>query len=1323
MLITTTLGTEPTWKPRPDTRSVAHAYRQTAKRPSRLRRWTRYTAIIVLGALGIFLGGSTVASAAGAGGFAVWDYKDDATAYIVNFCGPNEVPDMHSSAGVENVLGLNNDVPAGSEARKTYINEFFDEGQGGDGQNSADKMKQFGFIDQGKEPQASRALTGVQGWANNPSFMRYGLNLDYMTYGNSCGDIAGYGWNMVSNLMLTAVQWVNLAAMVVIHYALDNVLYDFWGAILTPFVSLFGKIFLPFMLLAAVVGPVYIWAKSRGNMNRGTAAMIWVFCVLALTAAITQRPAALMGVANNAVTASASFAAHQMFNSTNYTNQACNGGGDRRFDDEVRSDGNADISPSNPWQTAQAVFGSGNSEHKMYAADQCILENLWYGVSYQTWVNGQLSTNGEAQTRYGPALLNSVYIGTDNEEVTNGDEGQESTQLGHNEAWNGAAYFPHGDGTKNDLWGAKDQWNKSNFLAIIAAMCGNGRLAGDADKGNDNAEENAWSHCMAGQKDTTDEADRVAFQAMTGADWRGRMIIAATGMFNSFVVLLTSGLIAIYLIYKKVGFYFLVLFLPIFMAIGVWPGAKGKRFFWKFWEMAFANIMQQAVAVIMLLFVSYLFALVMAPSSISGVQIPFNDGAGAVANSTTLPYMLKPLMCVAVLAGMVTFIMPFRKMAKAAVAGNVDEFAKYAKPGTYGKPAAKAAVVVGAGVAVAATGGGAALLGAAKVAGTKAAAQAAAGGAGKATAAKAGLSAGKKLLSESGAGREGAVRLLDTARRLDRARGGMGKASAAVHGFMGMSDTSRKMREEVAEGKRNDILAANTEGERREAWDKGVEGIVSADPARFGLAAEAGKSKNTFTKDGRDGTTPIPATAWNEASQYLETELADGHPKLETQRAATEKQQREERIDTAYRAMSDRYMQTNGAYLPGSPQALDAQNIVSESQIVEVQKQASASAFADAGRYASSSNYQASGGVLGVTPVGSVYQNLGLAGVMGDSISPDTGTQREALVDNINSYVGQIADQPATIDMSHPAAGPIMDYIGTSPSDPAAMRVAQAAQSAVASYGYPGRVEAHGTEMPPESWKNTAVSALMPDIRVNGWDDRVELAQQVKSLAYIAPLNAENPDAGIAGRFNHLASSIADTRYGNAEINREREEVLQAVFDHHGRFTDHDYSNPDTRPVYSEPGSDAFNSPTNSPSDPPPTSPAPTPVHPLPPVPPRHTSSDDHEGRPNTSSMVTGAAAAAAAGAAATGQKDDQSKYPRPKKRGRHSNASDEQTDSTTEAEEQTVVQRADSERVTETDSLFEGTRRRGLSWMQNLENEENEEDNGDTGEDTDTDH
>lgn len=1087
MIVTRIVDTEPTWgrSVAPEHVTIGTVWREQNPRFPRLRRWLRCVAITVLLAIAGGLGTATVAAAW------PWDWKDDATAYVVNFCGPMDIPTYQSAEGTDTAFGMNQSfVP---ESRYTYQpflasgtddpadQQFWPKGEPSKELTSSEKMEYLGFYPSGS--QEAKNTTGIQGWANNPSYMRYGFSMEWFTYGISCGDVQAMGMNLVNNLILNLVQWVNLWALILIHYALDNVLYTFFSALVTPFSSIFGAIFRPFMFLAAILGLIAMFFKHKAGMSRLVGSIVWVAAIIALAAFLTGQPATVVRIANNSVTMFSSFAAQIMFTGGNITDQACTTGGDRTFESGATvSPSTGQISSDNPWQTAQALLGGNSEQTDRLALDACILENLWYGVTYQTWANGMLSPNGTAQARYAPALLNATYLGNNPE----GLDGNVIQNL-HRQTWNNGSYAASTSGNKNTRWGKDDIWNKSNFLAIVAAMCGSDRQAGDnSDEANDpkkNPGAGVWKDCQAGVSPNTDTADRVAYQALTGADWRGRMIIGVTGVFNAWVILISSGGVALYLIFKKFSFYFLLMFSAIFMAAAAWPGDRGKSFAKKFGSMLFENVIKQAVAVLMLLFISYCFALIMTPNAITGLSLPGNNGASnEVINESGLPYMIKPLMCLGLLAGLITFIIPMTQIVKAAVIGDANAAGKAVS--SYGKTLAGAAVVTGA---VVATGGAASgLLGAKAAVATKGA-----------------LAAGKAAASAPGAQKAA----LNGLARVGRGTK-LGKVASTVQQGM-------KVKDALAPG------GAPMTPEQKESRFQSAYSMLNANPGKYGLAEDTG----LVYGNGQNGTLQPSKGAWNAA-------LAD-HDSIQQQGATSVAAAKyNEARGRADEQIWDNHRVATGSYHPDDvrnpehPVAQAAAGVDRDRAAtsalenrrthaaVNVQSHLDGPAFVRTGVTANT-----------VSSPSDVYRQLGIDASTFNLSDPslDSNEQKSERGGAIERAFHELYQhQPGAIDPRHPAAEPLQRLATIDPNTSEAVDVWRMAAVAVGEHGMPPLVDRVGTTTPVHGWAQTVIDSTSLPSEINP-DNRFELLQQANRLVQVVPI-----DSPVAERLQDYRIALAD---------------------------------------------------------------------------------------------------------------------------------------------------------------------------------------------------
>lgn len=692
--------------------------RAAAKEASIPRRWARRLVVgfVMVFALIGFSGGTAQAWP--------WDVKDDITAFITNFCGPTDVPPLSDYTGVDTTLGLNN--VENSTRRNTIVADSGAlSGVAGNAGNGLERL---------------RAAFGTDDNLVHPTYERYGFGtLRWTNFGSGCFSI-GYWFSPISNLTLNlAVKVPMTVSMAVLHLAMDNnILYNTFTAVLQPFVKVFTAIFTPWIFFIAPIGVLWVWIKSKGSLQATMKAAVWVLCIYGVFFWMGNNTSRLVTTANNFVTTFAGQAAAKI--SETATGQASD--------------------PGNP----------------LGAIDQA----LWHGVPYQTWLVGEVgdsqagadqASEKEGKLGWGPAILNGLYIGTDNDAGPKVEAARQE--------WNNRSYAPNGDDTKTDAWtseGGKNSWAGVPLLTVVKFMCN------DTAKGSENsgdADKNKWfygGNCDAAGAGTT---SMVPF--FSGQAYNQQFIAAYAGGFAALAVVLTISLAAIYLALQKMLFFFLLLFGPIFLAVSTFADEKRRAFAKRYFELLIANIIKQCVAVCVVLFVSFSMSNLLYPPADLGVP--------------AIPWMLKPAVAMLFFIALILFLIPLRNILTAAAKGDTKIVDKTAQaPVDAAKTTAKVAAL---GAAAAATGGLALAAG-----GTSLGAAAMASG--KVGQAGSLLTTAGRMMGRGGIGK--AARVLGQGAHLAQQVGTAqldkkGKAQAVAQGAMGLLNAPGNKYERDAQGK------------------------------------------------------------------------------------------------------------------------------------------------------------------------------------------------------------------------------------------------------------------------------------------------------------------------------------------------------------------------------------------------------------------------------------------------------------------------------------------------------------------------------------------
>lgn len=660
-----------------------------------------------------------------------WDVADNITAFVTNFCDPMDVPQPSNHVGLDTLFGLNS--VEDSDIRHTV--------QVANPEANADGSDGLGALER-----IQTAYTGTDGDAGvddavvHPQYERYGFStLHWNNYGSGCFSV-GYWFSPFSNIALMIfVHIPMILSMVTLDLALGNIIYDVFAVLLAPFVSIFGEIFTPWIYFIAGFGIIFVWITRRSTQAVMKAA-VWILAITGMFFWMSNNTTEVIRVANNFVTEIAGSAADAI----NENNQGHNTG------DDIEADG---------------------------SALQSINQSLWFGIPYQAWAEGTIGpsaaagdrarergTDGSSELGFGPAILNSHYVGDD-------DTGAQIRQ--NIQYWNSLTYAP-GDSEeeKTGYWTGADggsfwtgteyndaAWVDIPYLYNIKALCADTVTSDEG--GSDDEADNLWMYADNCNMAAAGTSNIVPY--FTGENFNQRLITAATGGVAAMSVSLAVSGAALYLALQKMVFYFLMLFAPLFLAISTFADEKRRAFATRYFGVLAGNIIKQAVAVLVVLFVANSMSLLMYPP----------DGE-TFAALRSIPWILKPVIAILFFIALILFAIPMKKVITAAAKGDTSVVQKTADaPKNAAKTTAKVAAVGGL---VAATGGvaGAAVAGGAGAAG-------AAGGAGSAL----GGAKGAALLQTAGravGARGGAGKLLTTAGRVSSMRNQVGSAMAQRKG-------------------------------------------------------------------------------------------------------------------------------------------------------------------------------------------------------------------------------------------------------------------------------------------------------------------------------------------------------------------------------------------------------------------------------------------------------------------------------------------------------------------------------------------------------------
>jgi hypothetical protein len=647
------------------------AKRRAASRPRRTLRRLMATVAMLFGGLA-FLGGVGAPAQAWP-----WDDVSNLPGIIVNFCGPADIPELSTYAGLDNAFGLNTNAdPAVVATRKTVRPDVPDNVA----EQTGPGLPRLEAVYNGN-PDKDLVI--------HPSYQRYGYSaLTWTNFQQNCASIGFWSSSVTNNLFTAIVKMPTIFTMACIKSALDNPLYAAFSALITPFVALFGEIFKPWVTIFAVlIGLPLVWVKTRGSVSKMLSAALWIAFVMGTYLYITNHTSKVVETANNFVTGFTSEAGCQLVQAgAQNSAQSCSAGG---------------------------VDGLNNA--------------LWRGVPYHTWMLGEVGDDQASRDRgreaagqigWSQAILNGLYVGTS----ANGDVDQQGAEVQRDaEFWNNASYGKYGnrkdgDATKYHEWTDEDAWKHVPFLTNVKFMCNDSEPANGKD-GNADGKSNRWnrSACQAGDAGTA-----AWIGNYRGERYDHRLVAAFTGGIAAFAVWLATGVAALYVAFQKMLFYWILLWAPLFLAIGAIP--QRREFAVKYAERALANLIKQCVGVLAVLFVSYAMSSLLFPPPESDIP--------------DLPWAMKPLAAILFFWALLLFAWPLQSILKAAAANDtrVVDKALNAPVDAAKKSAAfgvKAGIVVGAAVLTGGTSLGAAAVGAGAKAGAAGLLGKAGGGAGK----------------------------------------------------------------------------------------------------------------------------------------------------------------------------------------------------------------------------------------------------------------------------------------------------------------------------------------------------------------------------------------------------------------------------------------------------------------------------------------------------------------------------------------------------------------------------------------------------------------
>lgn len=634
-------------------RDVRDAKREQKRTSNPVRKAARKVAVLFAMMFAVLGFGGGVAQAW------PWDVVNDIQAFITNFCGPENVPTPVDHTGVDTLFGLNTTY---SELRSTAL-------------PPVSTVHEYATW-------SGTGLERIQGAYPNtpglihPTYERYGFStLTWGNYGAGCFSL-GYWFTPVANFALQVfVILPTIVGMFSLELAMGPILSTVFGAIIQPFVSMFSAIFTPWIFFIAPLGVLWVWITKRSTQAVLKAA-VWVIAIYGVFLWIGNNTSEFVVKANNLVTEIAGSAA----NAINAANQG------------IGADGTDAISDGNGVASTSALGA--------------IKQSIWYGLPYQAWLEGQVGPAQASADRaleqagslgWGPVILNSMYAGDD-------QAGKDlRTAVNH---WNALSYATGREDTKktgywtgaNGGWFGLGEgtaaWADIPYLFNIKAMCNDQATDGE---GSGDAELNRWMLGGSNNCDAATAGTSSMIPYFTGDAYNQRLITAVAGGVGAYANSITISGVSWYLAAQKMMFYFLILFAPIFLAISTFADDKRRRFATQFFSVAAGNVIKQAVAVMVLLFIANAMSLLLYP--------PANQPAFALLREIAWP--LKPAIAVLFFIALLLFAIPMRKIITAAAKGDASIVKKTADaPVNAAKTTAKVAAVAGAAIA---TGGVAAL--------------------------------------------------------------------------------------------------------------------------------------------------------------------------------------------------------------------------------------------------------------------------------------------------------------------------------------------------------------------------------------------------------------------------------------------------------------------------------------------------------------------------------------------------------------------------------------------------------------------------------------
>lgn len=697
----------------------------------------------------------------------------DGDAYVKGAGVPDEIPDELDAS---NITGSwvafirskdDNDsftykdpwVPANKRPTKDVgqdgINKF--KGDGAKGMYPADPDSDDAAAQNAPTVALQAAYKDAPAWVIHPSYTRYGFEtFNWTVYGSSCYSSERY-LNVIPQFLFTGlVEIPTLITFGVLRLSLGTELSGIFYSLVYPLTSLFSGIITPWVAAIAIfIGMPFVWAKSRGRIQKVLSSAAWISAIMFAITQLTNEDNARaftefsQGVVVKVSGTLACTVANQAMNNTNEDGNISLGGDaldDQKipeYDSEgnvtgytTRADREADLkekAASSDSKTSGGITWDELSGVSNETTTQCgsyldgVYNSIWQGIPLQIWAEGQVGGGqasrdrvSEKEGRIGwyQSFLNAMYANP-NDKV-----GQASIQAASR--WDDGSYIDkgnskmymwngdgHTDGNVNDttfedpvtpLDKTKDAtvWKTVPFLLNVKFLCkddATGTNKQDAIRdGAKTPGTNKW--LLQGSCISTGSTDIIA--GLTGVNFVDRIGLAVAGGFLANIVFLFTLVVAAYLLYQKFVWGFMLMFSPFILGAAAFPDAPRMQFAKKYLEFCISNVVKQ-IAAVMLLVVS-----------VTGMtQIVFPAAGGFF-----IPWMLKPYVAIAFFLAAALFALPLKKIVTGAVKGDASVVKGLSE--TPKKVAIGAGVAAAAGTAIVATGGagaGAVMGGASKFAG------------------------------------------------------------------------------------------------------------------------------------------------------------------------------------------------------------------------------------------------------------------------------------------------------------------------------------------------------------------------------------------------------------------------------------------------------------------------------------------------------------------------------------------------------------------------------------------------------------------------------